>query len=97
MNLYIRKGIDIDDLCRGWDDLDYCYRLTDGMGEIIEVYKQERVIVNYGYTGLIGDWYNRNMLIDHKEDDSIMVFPHTIGNITFYNATELTEFILSRQ
>lgn len=68
MNLYVKKDIDLGVLCLGWEDLGYCYRLMDGMGEIIEVYKHDGAIVNYGYNGLITDWYMHGMLSNHKEE-----------------------------
>jgi len=97
MNLYVRRNIDIDNLCRGWEDNGFCYRLTDGMGEIIEVHKADRAIVNYGYTGLINDWYMMNFITDRKEDNSVIIFPHTIGRFTFYNSDELIEYVLKTQ
>lgn len=62
MDLYVRGDIDLDVLCLGWKDFGYCYRLADGMGEVIEVYKKDGVIVNYGYNRLISDWYVHGVL-----------------------------------
>lgn len=96
MNLFLRKSVDIDALCCGWKDNGLCYQLADGMGEIIEVYKADRSIINYGYIGLINDWYMQNYITYKKEDNLVMVFPKIIGKITFYNADELIEYVLNR-
>lgn len=46
----------------------------------------------------ISEWEEQNKgCFGHLHDEEILIFPHTIGNITYYNKEELIKWVEAQQ
>jgi hypothetical protein len=46
----------------------------------------------------ISEWEEQNKgCFGHLHDEEILIFPHTIGNITYYNKEELIKWVEDQQ
>lgn len=98
MSLYIAKNIDIDDFFKDWSkDNDIIYKLSDSDQNYILISKSTRMIINNGFTTLIQEWLNEGILTDINPNKDFIIFPQTIGNITFCSSEELIDWVISKQ
>lgn len=66
MKAYIIDSIDLEKLCVGWKDKERSYELEDlFFEEFVNINKETRAIINYGYMGLLSEW-NRSGIIYFK-------------------------------
>lgn len=77
------------------------YTLKSEMNEYICVNEYDRSIEEYGYDGLVMSWIDAGYIQGYESKEErqqrTMVFPQTIGNITFYTAQELIEWVTIKQ
>lgn len=96
--MIINPSIDLKELCSWWDDNGEEFKIIDSFGEeFVTINKETREVYNYGYNGMLSEWYNARILIEDNNLDTTLCFPHTIGRITFYTRQELESWVLSKQ
>ena len=66
MKAYIIDSVNLSELCTNWKDNGKSYEIEDVFfEEFININKETRAIVNYGYMGLLSEW-NRSGIIYFK-------------------------------
>ena len=98
--MYVDQKVNLEELCQGWDKDEEYYHITDSFGEeycYIDI--NTRKIDHYGYNGMISDWAIQGLITCNPQEDieDKIIFPHTIGDRTFYSSQDLTEFVIFAQ
>lgn len=52
---------------------------------------------NCSITGCINSIKTNTVVINNKDDNRILIFPHTIGDITFYSKGQLIDYVITQQ
>jgi hypothetical protein len=58
----IKDNVDLSELLKGWGESELSYDLNTPFDEFISVTKTTRVISQYGYNGLVIDWWKQGLL-----------------------------------
>lgn len=98
--MYLKQSVNIDELCNGWEKENGYYIITDSFGEeYCSINITTREIDHYGYNGMLADWLAQGWITCNQQEatEDKIIFPQTIGDITFYSSNELITFVVSVQ
>ena len=63
MRAYVIDSINLEELCSNWKDRGGYYELEDTyFDEFVNIRKDNRIISNYGYIGLLSEWDKRGII-----------------------------------